>query len=176
MSGVLATAALKIFMMFLPSVLHFIITSTLHLKVRSERLDHWWPILPSVCFYQFKAFTDEFAPRKQCIVYIGFKIPYIFFVRLHDKSAGVFPSNSWRLDDSDRREVWNNWSCSNGVPLFWCCLWFWWPLWDVVLPSPSSSWCRWEFFLIEPAGCKLKYHVSVAYWFGVVVSMKDFLF
>jgi len=44
MSGVLATAALKIFMMFLPSVLHFIITSTLHLKagsVEQLKLQQW---------------------------------------------------------------------------------------------------------------------------------------
>ena len=51
---------------------------------------------------------------------------------------------STRKLDVDRREAWNNWSCSNGAPLFWFCLWFWWPLWDVVLPSPSSLWCRWE--------------------------------
>jgi len=36
MSGVLATAALKIFMMFLPTVLHFIITTTLHLKAEEN--------------------------------------------------------------------------------------------------------------------------------------------
>eukprot|EP00438_Fugacium_kawagutii_P029696 Skav211500 [mRNA] locus=scaffold2188:842099:843623:+ [translate_table: standard] len=36
MSGVLATAALKIFMMLLPTVLHFIITTTLHLKARAR--------------------------------------------------------------------------------------------------------------------------------------------
>lgn len=44
MSGVLATAALKIFMMFLPSVLHFIITTTLHLKagsVEQLKLQQW---------------------------------------------------------------------------------------------------------------------------------------
>lgn len=44
MSGVLATAALKIFMMFLPTVLHFIITTTLHLKagsVEQLKLQQW---------------------------------------------------------------------------------------------------------------------------------------
>lgn len=44
MSGVLATAALKIFMMFLPTVLHFIITTTLHLKAGSAeqlKLQQW---------------------------------------------------------------------------------------------------------------------------------------
>ena len=44
MSGVLATAALKLFMMFLPTVLHFIITTTLHLKAASVeqlKLQQW---------------------------------------------------------------------------------------------------------------------------------------
>ena len=44
LSGVLATAALKMFMAFLPTVLHFIITTTLHLKagsIEQLKLQQW---------------------------------------------------------------------------------------------------------------------------------------
>ena len=100
MSGVLATAALKMFMMFLPSVLHFIITSTLHLKVRSGCVTQaFWGLTiadPNCYFLPIKTFTVEFEPRNRNNVFYSFQLLYMFFGPHSWQSAVYFsqPENS----------------------------------------------------------------------------------
>ena len=138
-------------------------------------IDHWWPILPIVCFLPIKTSTDESEPRKTMYCIYSFQIPYIFFVRLHDKSAVYIPQT---LEDLMTWTSRTGGKCGTtevaamGYRIFgFVCgsgdLFGTWSYHHLLHRDAGGR--------LEPAGCKLNICLG-AYWFWVVVSMKDYLF